>query len=101
MTTIDFANAVLNWLLADPAHLVAAGSIIAAVTPTPAPNTVWGKVYQVVDMLALNVLHAKSTGQVTAPVDQIAGIIRGLLPPQPTPFPPAAAGTPAAPAANS
>lgn len=62
MNTIQFFQAVLNWLLADPSHLVVAASVIAAATPTPNPNTIGGKVYKILDTLALNVVHAKQTG---------------------------------------
>lgn len=62
MNTIQFLNLILNWLLADPTHVVAAASLIAAVTPTPNPTSTAGKVYKLLDLLALNFLHAKSTG---------------------------------------
>lgn len=43
--------------------VVAAASAIAAVTPTPADNTFIGKIYKIIDWLALNVLKAKDKGQ--------------------------------------
>jgi len=66
MTTLAFITGLLDWLLADPSHLVVAAGAIAAVTPTPSPNTTFGKVYKVLEILALNVLHAKETGEPVA-----------------------------------
>jgi len=62
MNTVQFATSVADWLLADPAHIVLAASIIAALTPTPDPATLTGKLYRIVDLLALNVLRAKDSG---------------------------------------
>lgn len=39
--------------------IVAAASAIAALTPTPADDTLVGKAYKVIDWLALNVFKAK------------------------------------------
>ena len=39
--------------------IVAAASAIAALTPTPKDDTLVGKVYKIVDWLALNVMKAK------------------------------------------
>jgi len=44
------------------AAVVSLASAIAAITPTPAPGTKLAKVYALVDLLALNVGKAKSTG---------------------------------------
>jgi len=44
--------------------LVALCSAIAAITPTPAPGTTLGKLYSILDFLALNIGKAKSTGTV-------------------------------------
>lgn len=50
--------------------VIALFAAIAAVTPTPAPGSVWAKLYAVVDFLALNVLKAKDKGPTVAvPVD--------------------------------
>ncbi|HEY1722539.1 MAG TPA: hypothetical protein VGG27_14950 [Magnetospirillaceae bacterium] len=66
MTTVQFAQSVLDWLLADPTHIVTAASMIAALTPSPNPNSVAGKFYRVVDILALNILRAKDmAGDIT------------------------------------
>lgn len=62
MTTQNFLSTILDWLLADPSHLVTTASAIAALIPTPASNSILGKLYQIVDILALNVLHAKEQG---------------------------------------
>jgi hypothetical protein len=39
--------------------IIAAASAIAAITPTPKDDTLVGKVYKIVDWLALNVMKAK------------------------------------------
>ena len=62
MTTLQFVTGLLDWLLADPSHIVAAAAALAAATPTPDPATVAGKLYRVLEIFALNVLHAKETG---------------------------------------
>jgi hypothetical protein len=90
MNTIQFLSAVLDWLLADPAHIVVAASIVAALTPTPDPGSIGGKFYKVVDLLALNILRAKEGGAVrpapsasaegSAPPSRQAGFARGLFP---------------------
>lgn len=41
--------------------LVGAASAVAAATPTPKDDTVIGKVYRVIDFVALNIAHAKET----------------------------------------
>ncbi len=62
MTTLQFITGLLDWLLADPSHIVTAAAALAAATPTPDPASVWGKLYRVLEIFALNVLHAKETG---------------------------------------
>lgn len=42
--------------------IVASASAIAALTPTPKDDTFIGKVYKVIDWLALNVINAKDKG---------------------------------------
>jgi hypothetical protein len=39
--------------------LVTAASAVAAATPTPKDDTILGKIYKFVDVLALNIGHAK------------------------------------------
>lgn len=81
MNTIQFFTNILNWLLADPSHIVVAASVIAAVTPTPDPNTTVGKVYRVLDTLALNILHAKQTGvTVPAALASVAAMLEAQKP---------------------
>lgn len=76
MNTMQFLNAVLAWLQADPAHVMVAASTIAMLTPTPAPNTTAGRLYKVVEMLALNFMHAKETGITTAALaEQVVAIL--------------------------
>lgn len=79
MTTVQFAQAIWTWLLADPAHVVVAFAAIAAFTPTPAPGTFLSKVYRVVDVFALNFLHAKSTGVAAPTVDLLAKQVAAML----------------------
>jgi len=43
--------------------VIALASAIAAVTPTPAAGSALGKLYAVIDFLALNVGKAKDTGK--------------------------------------
>lgn len=43
--------------------VVALASAICALTPTPPPNTVWGKVYKVIEFLAINIGKAKQPGK--------------------------------------
>lgn len=42
--------------------VVALASAVAAITPTPMDNSIVGKVYKIVDFLALNVFKAKQKG---------------------------------------
>jgi len=67
MNSVQFLQSLLDWLLADPAHVVVAASAIAALTPTPDPTSAAGKLYRIVDLLALNVLRAKDTGLPASP----------------------------------
>jgi hypothetical protein len=66
MNVAQTFNAFINWCLVDPSHLIVLGSAIAAITPTPNAGTLAGKIYKVIDLFALNFLHAKETG-VTVP----------------------------------
>jgi hypothetical protein len=68
MNSVQFVESIVNWLLADPAHIVVAASIVAALTPTPDPNSLAGKLYRVIDLIAFNVLRAKQAGPIAAPV---------------------------------
>jgi hypothetical protein len=62
VTTVEFFQQAVDWLAADPAHVVVAASAVVAVTGTPDPNTWYGKVYMVLEAVALNVLKAKQIG---------------------------------------
>lgn len=54
-----------NWdgILAVLTGAVALASAIAALTPTPSDDTVVGKLYKLIDWLALNIGKAKETGR--------------------------------------
>jgi len=56
---------IITWL-SDPAHIVVVASVVSAIVPTPAPDTNLGKLYHIVDLLAVNVLHAKDKGTTNA-----------------------------------
>lgn len=84
MNTIQFLMAILNWLQADPSHVVVLASALAALTPTPAPNTLAGRVYKLLDLFALNFMHAKSTGVALPDVaQQVAAILEQKKPTAP------------------
>lgn len=42
--------------------IIALASAICALTPTPDPNTLLGKLYKLIEILALNVGKSKQTG---------------------------------------
>lgn len=84
MNTLQFLMAILNWLQADPSHVVVAASALAALTPTPAPGTPWGRAYKVLELLAMNFLHAKETGVNAASVaEEVAAILAKQAAPVP------------------
>jgi len=90
MTTFQSVTSLLDWLLADPSHIITAASFLAALIPTPDPSTNWGKAYRLIDLLAVNILHAKETGlPPTTPA----------VPPTPVPVAPNAPALAAIPAA--
>lgn len=73
MTTVEAVMSVWNWLLSDWTHPVFAASAFCALTPTPAPGTLAAKLYKAVEVLAINVLHAKSMGVTPAALaEQVA-----------------------------
>lgn len=61
----SFFNGLSEFFASFPAwlnailSLMAAASAIAALTPTPADDTIVGRIYKIVEWLALNVGHAK------------------------------------------
>lgn len=79
MNTLQFLMSILNWLQADPTHVVAAAALLNSIIPTPDPTTPAGKVYKVLELLALSFLRAKETGipsqSATTLADQIAEAI--------------------------
>ncbi|MFV0473524.1 MAG: hypothetical protein ACK5MQ_04880 [Pikeienuella sp.] len=58
-TFIDCFNAITPRLFDAVFVIVAAASSIAALTPTPRDDNWLGKVYRLIDLLALNVGYAK------------------------------------------
>tara|TARA_Y100000310_G_C20245085_1_gene606427 strand:+ start:372 stop:572 length:201 start_codon:yes stop_codon:yes gene_type:complete len=60
----------MDWILTNKEVLlgivtavVTLASLIASLTPTPKDDTVVGKLYKLLDLLALNVGKAKETGE--------------------------------------
>lgn len=77
MTTPELFINGWAWLMNDWAHPVVAAAAITAVTPTPKPGTWQAKAYKVIDVIAVNVLHAKSTGVTSQAIaDQIADLLQ-------------------------
>lgn len=103
MNTTQFVLYILNWLQADPTHVVAAAALLNSVIPTPDPSTPMGKAYKVLEMLALSFLRAKETGvppatlaqQVAAALAQKQTVLSVKVPPAPV-APIAAAAAPTA-----
>ena len=63
--TLSFADTlshifdqVPSWLSV-ASGIVAAASAVTAMTPTPRDDALLGKIYQVIELLALNIGHAK------------------------------------------
>ncbi len=61
---------IMDWILTNKEVLlgivtavVTLASLIASLTPTPKDDTVVGKLYKLLDLLALNVGKAKETGE--------------------------------------
>lgn len=82
MTTVEFFTSGYAWLMADWTHPIAAAAFFTAATPTPKPGTWMAKAYKVVDVVAVNVLHAKSTGVNTADLAaQVAAALAAQQPP--------------------
>ena len=64
---------MLNWIMANSDQLIklgseviAAAAIVTNLTPTPKDDTVLGKIYKVVDFVAMNSGKAKQLGSVAA-----------------------------------
>ena len=61
----------------DWTHPIVFAAAITALTPTPKPGTWLSKAYKVIDVLAINILHAKSTGVTSqAMAEQIADLLQ-------------------------
>ena len=56
---IDYIVGNIDTILATITAVVTAASAVAALTPTPKDDDVLGKVYKIVDWLALNIGKAK------------------------------------------
>lgn len=59
LTGLDTAFGVAPILLHSAMTVVAAASAITAITPTPRDDTFVGKLYRALEILALNIGHAK------------------------------------------
>ena len=59
MEAIKWISANIETVIAIVTAVVTLASLIASITPTPKDNDVIAKVYKVVDLLALNIGHAK------------------------------------------
>lgn len=80
MPTLQALMLVWSWLMSDWTHPIVAMAGVAALTPTPAPGTIWSKLYRVIDVIALNVLHAKSTGITPVVIaQQVATLLQANL----------------------
>ena len=56
---ISYVVGNIDTILATITAIVAAASSVAALTPTPKDDDLFGKIYKIVDWLALNVGKAK------------------------------------------
>ena len=59
---MDLLTLIPEGWLAIVTAIIALASAVAAVTPTPEEGSILGKVYKVIDWLALNVGKAKDKG---------------------------------------
>lgn len=76
MTTLQFLDAILAWLQADPVHASAAAAIVVALTPTPNPSSSLGKLYKILEIIALNFGRAKESGiPASALADEVAAAL--------------------------
>lgn len=62
MNTMQFLMSILNWLQADPSHVVVAAALLNSIVPTPVAGTTAAKLYKIVELLALSFFRAKDTG---------------------------------------
>ena len=59
MEAIKWISANIETVIAIVTAVVTLASLVASVTPTPKDNAVIAKLYNVIDLLALNIGHAK------------------------------------------
>lgn len=59
MEAIKWISANIETVIAIVTAVVTLASLVASVTPTPKDNAVITKLYKVIDLLALNIGHAK------------------------------------------
>ena len=59
MEALSWISANIETVIAIVTAVVTLASLIASVTPTPKDNAVITKLYKVIDLLALNIGHAK------------------------------------------
>lgn len=59
MEAIKWISANIETVIAIVTAVVTLASLVASVTPTPKDNAVISKLYKVIDLLALNIGHAK------------------------------------------
>ena len=59
METLKWISANIETVIAIVTAVVTLASLVASVTPTPKDNAVIAKLYKVIDLLALNIGHAK------------------------------------------
>ena len=59
MEAIKWISANIETVIAIVTAVVTLASLVASVTPTPKDNAIIAKLYKVIDLLALNIGHAK------------------------------------------
>ena len=59
MEALSWISANIETVIAIVTAVVTLASLIASITPTPKDNAVITKLYKVIDLLALNIGHAK------------------------------------------
>ena len=59
MEALSWISANIETVIAIVTAVVTLASLIASITPTPKDNAVIAKLYKVIDLLALNIGHAK------------------------------------------
>ena len=62
MQLITWVSAHSDQIIGALTSIIAGASALAALTPTPKDDTFFGKVYKLIDFLALNIGKAKDKG---------------------------------------